>query len=138
MRDDEGYPCCPSCFYPSARHSNGPSFGLYEPGKPCASCGGVEVAIPVAGVLQGDVDAATAISNPPVPGGWRYMTQAQVTPEMTAWAIAILHDPTAYPMFAVSTRYFDGYKWTLARVEHHSNATRGVSLFLPIAGWTNP
>ena len=83
------------------------------------------------------VGATPAVTNPPVPGGWKYMVQSDVTPEMTAWAVAILNDPTTYPMFACTTRYFDGFKWTLARVEHHSNASRGVSLFKPsTAPWS--
>jgi hypothetical protein len=75
--------------------------------------------------------------NPPLPAGYRLMAQADVTPEMTAWAVDILHDPVTYPMFATATRTF-GTLTVLARVEWHppdfQNGVvhRGVTLYQPI------
>jgi hypothetical protein len=75
--------------------------------------------------------------NPPIPDGYKLMAQADVTPEMTAWAVDILHDPVDYPMFATALRTF-GALTVLARVEWHppdfQNDTvhRGVTLYEPI------
>src|SRR5947207_747310 len=41
--------------------------------------------------------------NPPIPDGYRLMMQSEVTPEMTDWAVAILHDWDTYPMFSTTT-----------------------------------
>ena len=46
------------------------------------------------------------------------MQQSQVTPAMTTWAVAILHDPVTYPMFSTTTQTF-GTLLVLARVEWH-------------------
>lgn len=76
-------------------------------------------------------------NNPPVPAGWKLMKQADVTSEMTAWAIEILHDPATYPMFSTTTRVF-GALTVLARVEWHppdfnnGKVHRGVTLYQPI------
>jgi hypothetical protein len=75
--------------------------------------------------------------NPPVPTGWQLMPQSAVTPAMTAWAVAILNDPTDYPLFSTTTQTFGGLT-VLARVEWHppdsANETvhRGVTLYEPI------
>ncbi len=75
--------------------------------------------------------------NPPIPIGYKLMTQAAVTPAMTTWAVAILHDPVTYPMFSVTTQTF-GAQLVLARVEWHppdfqnSIVHRGVTLYVPI------
>lgn len=72
--------------------------------------------------------------NPPPPAGVRLMKQADVTPEMTAWAVEILHDPVTYPMFSTTTRAF-GALTVIARVEWHppdfQNGAihRGVTLY---------
>jgi hypothetical protein len=82
------------------------------------------------------VTPSTAL-NPPTPAGYKLMTQAQVTPAMTSWAVAILHDPVTYPMFATTTMTF-GTQLVLARVEWHppdfqnSIVHRGVTLYVPI------
>jgi hypothetical protein len=74
--------------------------------------------------------------NPPAPPGYKLMQQADVTPEMTTWAVAILNDPATYPMFATTTRTF-GALTVLARVEWHppdfqnSVVHRGVTLYEP-------
>jgi hypothetical protein len=74
--------------------------------------------------------------NPPTPTGYKPMTQAQVTPDMTTWAVSILHDPVTYPMFSTTTRTF-GTQLVLARVEWHppdfqnSVVHRGVTLYVP-------
>jgi len=76
-------------------------------------------------------------SNPPIPVGYKLMTQIAVTPPMTAWAVEILRDPVSYPMFQTTLRSFGGVT-VLARVEWHqpdfNNATvhRGVTLYEPI------
>jgi hypothetical protein len=75
--------------------------------------------------------------DPPVPAGYQLMAQAQVTAAMTTWAVAILDDPTDYPMFATTTQTF-GTQLVLARVEWHppdfqnSVVHRGVTLYVPI------
>ena len=75
-------------------------------------------------------------NNPPVPAGYMLMKQADVTSEMTAWAVDILHDPVTYPMFSTTTRTF-GTLSVLARVEWHppdfqsSAVHRGVTLYEP-------
>ncbi len=73
-------------------------------------------------------------TNPPVPTGYVLMTQAAVTPAMTAWAVSILHDTNAFPMFATTSKTF-GALVVLARVEWHppdfNNGAihRGVTLY---------
>jgi hypothetical protein len=76
-------------------------------------------------------------NNPPTPAGWTPMKDAEVTPDMSTWAVMILHDPTDYPMFATTTRMF-GTLLVLARVEWHpkdsinpSGVHRGVTLYKP-------
>ena len=72
--------------------------------------------------------------NPPVPAGWKLMQQADVTQAMTNWAVAILKDPTTYPMFGTTTQMF-GSLLVMARVEWHppdfqnSAIHRGVTLY---------
>src|SRR5262249_8850103 len=56
--------------------------------------------------------------NPPTPAGWKLMMQSEVTPEMTMWAVAILNDPTDYPMFSTAMMTF-GTLLVMARVEWH-------------------
>ncbi|HEY8088463.1 MAG TPA: hypothetical protein VIF09_11475 [Polyangiaceae bacterium] len=74
--------------------------------------------------------------NPPVPAGWKLMSQSAVTPAMTTWAVAILDDPTTYPMFSTTTQMF-GTLNVMARVEWHppdfqnSVVHRGVTLYEP-------
>jgi hypothetical protein len=69
--------------------------------------------------------------------GYQLMAQADVTTDMTTWAVMILDDPATYPMFATAMRTF-GALDVLARVEWHSpdfqNAVvhRGVTLYEPI------
>lgn len=75
-------------------------------------------------------------NNPPTPAGYVLMQQADVTSAMTTWAVAILNDPTTYPMFSTTTMTF-GTLLVLARVEWHppdsNNETihRGVTLYEP-------
>jgi hypothetical protein len=72
--------------------------------------------------------------NPAVPAGWKLMQQSDVTTAMTNWAVAILNDPTTYPMFSTTTQTF-GSLLVMARVEWHppdfQNAVvhRGVTLY---------
>ncbi len=75
--------------------------------------------------------------NPPIPTGWMLMDQADVTSDMTTWAVDILHDPATYPMFSTTTMTF-GTLMVLARVEWHppdfqnSVVHRGVTLYQPV------
>ena len=75
--------------------------------------------------------------NPPVPAGWELMAQADVTPAMTTWAVAILDAPTTYPMFSTTMMTF-GTLTVMARVEWHppdfqnSAVHRGVTLYQPV------
>jgi len=74
------------------------------------------------------------LNNPPIPVGYTLMHQLAVTPVMTAWALAILRDPKAYPLFATAKRDFDQLN-VLARVEWHPPdfqnraVHRGVTLY---------
>jgi len=89
-----------------------------------------------AGGLSCCIDAPDVADNPPVPAGWKLMMQSQVTPAMTTWAVAILHDPLTYPMFSTTMMTF-GTQLVMARVEWHppdfQNNTihRGVTLYIP-------
>ena len=114
-------------------------FGECESLTSCAALGG-HVSTP--GYCPGPADfqcctrAPNVADNPPVPAGWKLMQQAAVTPAMTTWAVAILHDPTTYPMFSTTTQTF-GTLNVLARVEWHppdfqnSAVHRGVTLYEP-------
>jgi hypothetical protein len=81
-------------------------------------------------------DTPSTADNPPTPPGYVLMQQSQVTPAMTTWAVAILNDPTTYPMFSTTTKVF-GTLTVLARVEWHppdfqnSVVHRGVTLYVP-------
>lgn len=80
--------------------------------------------------------AGSVADNPPVPAGWKLMMQSDVTPEMTSWAVAILDDPTDYPMFSTAMMTF-GTLLVMARVEWHPpdfqnmKVHRGVTLYEP-------
>ena len=105
----------------------------------CASMGGDES---TPGYCPGpsNIECCAAIpnvaDNPPIPSGWQLMPQADVTPDMTTWAVDILHDPGTYPMFASTTQTF-GTQLVMARVEWHppdfqnSVVHRGVTLYIP-------
>ena len=56
--------------------------------------------------------------NPPPPEGAKIWT-GPVSPEMQAWAKAILDSPDAYPMHSTAEAEFDG-RHVLARVEWHT------------------
>ncbi len=81
-------------------------------------------------------DEPDVADNPPVPQGWVLMKQSQVTTAMTSWAVAILKDPTTYPMWSQTTQMFGALN-VLARVEWHppdfQNGAihRGVTLYVP-------
>jgi hypothetical protein len=83
------------------------------------------------------IDAPDVADNPPTPTGYKLMAQSQVTPAMTNWAVAILHDPVTYPMWSTTTQTF-GTQPVLARVEWHppdfQNGVvhRGVTLYVPV------
>jgi len=107
-----------------------------------ADCAAIPDHSSYSGYCPGPADVQCCIKtpnvadNPPVPAGWKLMNQADVTPEMTDWAVAILHDPTTYPMFSTTTRLF-GTLNVMARVEWHppdflnSVVHRGVTLYEP-------
>lgn len=92
---------------------------------------------PGAAQIQCCIQTPNPANNPPTPPGYKLMLQADVTPAMTAWAVAILNDPATYPMFATTTMTF-GTLMVLARVEWHppdfqnSVVHRGVTLYEPI------
>jgi hypothetical protein len=87
--------------------------------------------------LECCVDTPDTADNPPIPAGYKLMAQSQVTPEMTTWAVSILHDPVTYRMFDTVTKTF-GTLMVLARVEWHppdfqnSVIHRGVTLYVPL------
>jgi hypothetical protein len=105
----------------------------------CASLGGY---VSTPGFCPGPsdieccTDAPDVADNPPVPAGWQVMPQADVTPDMTTWAVAILDDPVTYPMYSTTLRTF-GSLTVMARVEWHppdfqnSTVHRGVTLYEP-------
>jgi hypothetical protein len=82
------------------------------------------------------IKTPSTADNPPTPAGYALMAQADVTADMTTWAVAILNDPTDYPMFSTTTKTF-GTQLVLARVEWHppdfqnSVIHRGVTLYEP-------
>ena len=86
--------------------------------------------------IQCCVETPSVANNPPAPVGYKLMMQAEVTPEMTTWAVTILDDAADYPMFATTTMV-SGTLTVLARVEWHppdfqNNAIhRGVTLYEP-------
>jgi hypothetical protein len=100
-----------------------------------------EVAETSDSVDRGDASEAdgppSVAQNPPVPRGWKLVPQAEVTPEMTDWAVAILHDAVTYPMFSTTMKTF-GTLTVLARVEWHppdfqnGAVHRGVTLYEPL------
>ena len=75
-------------------------------------------------------------TNPPIPEGWKLMAQGDVTPEMTTFAVDLLHEARAtnLPVGTARMQYFDDVQ-ILARVEWHppdfQNAVehRGVTLY---------
>jgi len=86
--------------------------------------------------IQCCITTPSVADNPPTPAGFKLMVQADVTPEMTTWAVEILNDPVTYPMFATTSQTF-GTLLVLARVEWHppdfqnSIVHRGVTLYEP-------
>jgi len=87
--------------------------------------------------LECCIKTPNVADNPPIPAGHKLLSQSQVTPEMTTWAVNILHDPVTYPMFSTTTKTF-GTLVVLARVEWHppdfQNGVvhRGVTLYEPV------
>jgi hypothetical protein len=118
------------------------SVGVYGQCMTLAACAAVGDHISTPGYCSGpaDVECCTrtpsVADNPPVPAGWKLMPQSAVTPAMTAWAVAILHDPTTYPMFSTAMMTF-GSLMVMARVEWHppdfqnNTVHRGVTLYEP-------
>jgi hypothetical protein len=59
-------------------------------------------------------------TNPPMPAGWRLMTQSAVTPDMTTWAVDLLHEAQATNLAIGDARIKSfGDVRVLARVEWH-------------------
>ena len=91
---------------------------------------------PGAASIECCIVTPSTANNPPTPAGYALMQQQDVTAAMTTWAVAILNDPTTYPMFSTTTMTF-GTQLVLARVEWHppdsNNETvhRGVTLYEP-------
>jgi hypothetical protein len=106
------------------------------------ACAAIADHVSVAGACPGPTNIQCCVitpsvaNNPPIPAGYKLMLQADVTSQMTTWAVAILHDPVTYPMFATMTMTF-GALTVLARVEWHppdfqnSVVHRGVTLYEP-------
>jgi hypothetical protein len=92
---------------------------------------------PGSAAIQCCIDTPDVADNPPTPTGYTLMPQADVTAAMTTWAVMILNDPAAYPMFSTTTMTFGG-QLVLARVEWHppdfqnSVVHRGVTLYIPV------
>jgi hypothetical protein len=91
---------------------------------------------PGPGGIECCIDTPDVSDNPPVPTGWQLMQQSMVTTAMTGWAVMILHDPVAYPMWSTTMQTF-GSQLVMARVEWHppdfqnSAVHRGVTLYVP-------
>jgi hypothetical protein len=87
--------------------------------------------------IQCCIETPSVANDPPAPAGYKAMMQSEVTPDMTTWAVMILHDPVTYPMFSTTTKVF-GTLTVLARVEWHppdfqnSVIHRGVTLYEPL------
>jgi hypothetical protein len=132
----------------------GADAGIADGGTPCAwggapgecitvsACAALADHTSFAGQCPGPAAVECCITtpsvadDPPLPAGYKLMAQAQVTSEMTAWAVAILNDPVTYPMFSATLKTF-GAQAVLARVEWHppdfqnSAVHRGVTLYVP-------
>jgi hypothetical protein len=105
-----------------------------------SECAALSGCSSVAGYCPGGADiqcctlTRSVTTDPPAPAGWTLMQQSAVTAEMTAWAVAILQDPTDYPLFCALTRTF-GVLLVMARVEWHPPDSlngvvhRGVTLY---------
>src|SRR5277367_6243021 len=52
---------------------------------------------PGSAAIQCCIQTPSVADNPPPPPGYQLMAQAEVTPAMTTWAVAILNDPVDYP-----------------------------------------
>ncbi|HSQ62723.1 MAG TPA: hypothetical protein VLM85_05895 [Polyangiaceae bacterium] len=119
------------------------SSGVWGDCMTLSACAALGDHVSTAGYCPGpsDIECCTktpsVADNPPMPAGWKLMVQADVTPAMTSWAVAILHDPATYPMFSTTTQTF-GSLLVMARVEWHppdfqnSAVHRGVTLYEPI------
>jgi hypothetical protein len=74
-------------------------------------------------------------ANPPVPDGWTLMKQSDVTPAMTAFAVALLHDSNLEMFDQVVRTFTAARRKVLARIEWHppdfQNGVvhRGVTLY---------
>ncbi len=118
------------------------SWGVFGSCVSTSACAALADHVSTPGYCPGpaSIECCTSAPNvaddPPVPQGWKLMQQADVTPAMTAWAVAILKDGTTYPMFSTTTQTF-GTLTVLARVEWHppdfQNGVvhRGVTLYEP-------
>lgn len=118
-------------------------YGVYGDCMTTAACTALGAHTSVSGFCPGPssieccIDTPDVADNPPVPMGWQLMQQSMVTTAMTNWAVMILHDPAAYPMFSTTMQTF-GTQLVMARVEWHppdfqnSAVHRGVTLYVPI------
>ena len=116
--------------------------GVYGTCMTTADCSAMSGYSSTPGYCPGPADieccspTPSVANNPPVPTGWALMPQASVTPAMTHWAVAILHDPVTYPMFSTATQMFGSLN-VMARVEWHppdfqnNTVHRGVTLYQP-------
>jgi hypothetical protein len=116
--------------------------GVFGTCMSLSACAALGDKISTAGFCSGPAgvecctDAPDVGDNPPIPAGWALMQQANVTPAMTNWAVAILHDPVTYPMWSTAMQTFNGLD-VLARVEWHAPdfqnnvVHRGVTLYEP-------
>jgi hypothetical protein len=112
-----------------------PDAGTPDAGTPDA--GTPDAGTPDAGTPDAGPSDGGDYTNPPIPAGYQLMPQADVTPDMTTWAVMILNDPATYPMFATAMMQFGALN-VLARVEWHppdfqnSMWHRGVTLYEPL------
>jgi hypothetical protein len=106
-------------------------------GSGAGGAGGLDASTDDASDAGNDDRPPSVSDNPPVPEGWQLLPQPLVTPDITAWAVAILNDPVTYPMFSTATQTFNGLM-VLARVEWHppdfqnGAVHRGVTLYEPV------
>jgi hypothetical protein len=77
----------------------------------------------------------SAVTNPPVPDGWTLMKQSDVTPAMSSFAVALLHDPDIDMFDQVIRTFTAAGRQVLARIEWHPPDSqngvvhRGVTLY---------
>jgi hypothetical protein len=131
---------------PSAAESYNRCFlknvGIYGNCMTASACASLGSHLSTPGYCTGPTNMVCCTAEPRIedhphpPTGYLALPQAQVTSEMTAWALMIVGAPTTYPMGSRTTQTF-GARDVMARVEWHPPdfghgvIHRGVTLYEP-------